>query len=169
MGRYTYKLKTIQIKVSEPPEKNIKIGSSEVAAKLLYTIYNGLDDDQEHFVVLFLNAKNCITGFKVLFSGSQTGSLIDTRIIFRNAILFGATAVILSHNHPSGDLEPSNEDISITKKCIEVGKLLDVQVLDHIIISQTGWFSFREKMNDIFLVPKVPVPSPLVDLMNTLW
>ena len=98
MGRYTYKLKTIQIKVSEPPEKNIKIGSSEVAAKLLYTIYNGLDDDQEHFVVLFLDAKNCITGFKVLFSGSQTGSLIDARIIFRNAILFGASCTALSQS-----------------------------------------------------------------------
>lgn len=150
MGRYTYKLKTIQIKVSEPPRGGIKIGSSTTAAKLLYTIYDDLDDDQEHFVVLFLDAKNYITGFKVLFSGSQTGSLIDTRIIFRNAILFGATAIILSHNHPSGDFSPSNEDISITKKCIEVGKLLDIQVLDHIIISQEGWFSFREKMNDIF-------------------
>lgn len=94
---------------------------------------------------------------------------MDNRIIFRNALLFGATAILLSHNHPSGDYTPSKEDISVTKNCVEIGKLLDIQVLDHIIISQMGWFSFREKMNDIFLVPKVPIPSPLVDLMNTLW
>jgi len=67
MGRYTYKLRTISIKVSEPLEENIKIGTSETAAKLLYAIYDNLDDDQEHFIVLFLDAKNYITGYKVLF------------------------------------------------------------------------------------------------------
>ena len=153
MERYTCKLKTIQIKVSDPVEDATKLTRPEDAVVLLRSIYDELlDDDQEHFVVLFLSAgrRGVVTGFKVLFSGAQACILTDVKVIFRNALLFGATAIVLAHNHPSGDLEPNEADVSITKRCVEAGRLLGIQVLDHIIISTTGWISLKRKERRLF-------------------
>jgi len=152
MERYTCKLKTIQIKVSDPVE-DTRLTGPEDAVVLLRSIYDELlDDDQEHFVVLFLGAgrRGVVTGFKVLFSGAQACILTDVKVIFRNALLFGATAIVLAHNHPSGDLEPNEADVSITKRCVEAGRLLGIQVLDHIIISPTGWISLKREERRLF-------------------
>ena len=155
MKRYTCKLKTIQIKVSDPVE-DTRLTGPEDAVMLLRSIYEPLDDDQEHFVVLFLSAgrRGVVTGFKVLFSGAQSCILTDVKVIFRNALLFGATAIVLAHNHPSGDLEPNEADVSITKRCVEAGRLLGIQVVDHIIISPGGeWVSLKQERRELFLPP----------------
>jgi len=145
-----YILKITKVKTSS---RNVRLTKPEDAAEFLQPIYKALDDDQEHFVLIFLTAgkKGIVTGYKVLFSGGQENIIVDPKVIFRNALLFGATAIVLSHNHPSGDLEPNEADISITKRCIEAGMLLGIQVVDHIIISPSGeWISLKQERKELF-------------------
>jgi len=145
--RYEIKLKTIRIKIKE---ENIVSSESlitpEHAVKLLKGIYRDLDADQEHFGVLFLNSQNQIIGFKILFSGGQNFSQMDMKILFRNILLFGATAVIIFHNHPSGNPKPSEEDKLITERIKKGCDLLEIILLDHIIITTSGenFYSFKE-------------------------
>ena len=78
-------------------------------------------------------------------SGGITGTLVDVRIVFKKALEKGATAVILCHNHPSGALKPSNSDIQLTEKLRDAGKILDIRVLDHLIVTESGYFSFADE------------------------
>jgi DNA repair protein RadC len=111
----------------------------------LKSIYRQLDDDQEHMVMLVLNVSNEVTGFKVIASGTQTSGPADAKIIFRNALMLGATKIVLAHNHPSGNLKPSEADIRFTKKLIEAGKALEIPVVDHFIVSHKGYVSMRKE------------------------
>ena len=79
-----------------------------------------------------------------LSKGGITGTLVDVRIVFKNALLLGAVAIILAHNHPSGTLKPSQADKNLTNKLKIAGEYLDVKVLDHIILTNTGYFSFSD-------------------------
>ncbi len=146
---YTTKLKTITLKISEPAAVlNAKVAnSSRKSAEIAKVIYKDLEPSQEHFSVLFLNSQNKITGYKTLFSGATNSSIVDSKIVFRNALLFGATAIILIHNHPSGNSRPSSEDHTITSFVIEIGVVLKLPVLDHIILADgTGdYFSFADE------------------------
>ena len=78
-------------------------------------------------------------------AGGITGTVADSRIIFNYAIRHNAVSIILCHNHPSGSLSPSNEDIDMTKKIVEAGKMLDIKVLDHIIVAEKGYYSFADE------------------------
>lgn len=131
----------VKLKVSEP---QAKISEPETAIKLLRTIYSDLDDDQEHFTFLALNKRNSVTGYKVCFSGGQSEALVDAKVLFRNALLLGASALILCHNHPSGRTEPSREDIDLTKKLREGASILGLVILDHLILTKESYLSFRE-------------------------
>ena len=148
MNNYKIKIKTISLVVRET-RKTIdecdKVKSSKVAAEIGQSIFKQLDDDQEHFVALFLNASNVITGYKVISSGGQDEAMVDPKVLFRNALLFGTSALIIIHNHPGGNVNPSSEDIGITKKLQEGAKILDIRILDHIIIGQATeeYFSFE--------------------------
>ncbi len=146
---YTTKLKTITLKISEPKAiLNAKVAnSSRNSAEIARAIYRNLEPDQEHFSVLFLNSQNKLTGYKTLFSGGMNSSTIDAKIVFRNALLFGAISIILIHNHPSGHCKPSSEDHKITKDIIEIGMLLKLTVLDHIILADgtNDYFSFADE------------------------
>lgn len=95
---------------------------------------------------MFLNSKNRITGFKTIFSGGQNSAQVDPKIIFRNALLFGAVSIILIHNHPSGDVEPSEDDLEMTHKLKLAGEFLNIKVLDHIIISQSDFYSIASHL-----------------------
>lgn len=117
---------------------------------VLRAIYDTLDDDQEHVVLLVLNLAREVTGYKLISSGGQTHTLIDCKVLFRNALLLGASGVIVAHNHPGGQLEPSEYDVEVTAKVIEAGKALDVQVLDHIIYTAHGYTSLREAVPTLF-------------------
>lgn len=149
MKYYTTKLKTITLKISEPEAVlNAKVaGSAGKSAEIARAIYKDLEPSQEHFSVLFLNSQNKITGYKTLFSGAMNSSLVDCKIVFRNALLFGASAIICLHNHPSGTTTPSTDDHQITKEIIEIGILLKLKVLDHVILADgtKDYFSFADE------------------------
>jgi DNA repair protein RadC len=100
---------------------------------------------QESFVVVYLNRANQILGYYKHSIGGITGTVADPRIIFATAIASASSGIILSHNHPSGNLTASQADIEITRKIKEGGKLLEVQLLDHLIVTKTGYFSFADQ------------------------
>ncbi|MEZ4825297.1 MAG: DNA repair protein RadC [Bacteroidia bacterium] len=110
-----------------------------------YLIPRLADLRQEVFHVLFLNRNNEIIAEKQIFRGGVSATVIDPRLIFREAIHYLASAIILSHNHPSGNINPSQADIDITRKLISGGKIFDIQVLDHIIVSGRGYYSFADE------------------------
>ena len=104
--------------------------------------------DREHMVVVLLDTKNQIIGINTVSVGTLNSSIIHPREVFKPAYLCNAGGVILGHNHPSGDTTPSPEDIEVTKRIVEAGEILGVQVLDHIIVDTwdgRAHCSFREK------------------------
>ncbi|MEI7984811.1 MAG: DNA repair protein RadC [Armatimonadota bacterium] len=102
---------------------------------------------QEHFVAIYLDAKNEILRVATIHIGTANASIVGLREIFREAVREGAVGVIVAHNHPSGDPEPSAEDVAVTAKIVEAGKLLDIKVLDHVIIGEKRWVSLnRQKL-----------------------
>ena len=105
------------------------------------------DKKQEYFYCVYLDTKNHIIKDKLLFIGTINESLIHPREIFREAYLLSASGIICIHNHPSGNVNPSNNDIIMTKQLVEVGKILGIKVLDHIIIGKDNYYSFND--NDL--------------------
>ena len=102
-------------------------------------------EKQEHFFTVLLNTKNYIIGIEKISIGILDASIIHPREIFKSAIRNSASRIILVHNHPSGDPEPSEEDLEITNKLIESGELIGIEVLDHIIIGDDKYWSWLEK------------------------
>lgn len=102
------------------------------------------EKQKEHFYALFLDTKNQVIGSELISVGTLNASLIHPREVFNAAIRASANAIILVHNHPSGDCKPSSEDKKITKKLVEGGNLLGVNVLDHIVIGKDGFSSLKE-------------------------
>jgi len=100
---------------------------------------------REHLAALYLNARNELVFKKHIFVGTLDANIAHPREIFEQALTNHASAVILVHNHPSGDPEPSKADLEITKRIVEAGKIMGIDVLDHIIITKTKAFSFKEK------------------------
>lgn len=98
----------------------------------------------EYFAIVFLNQSNKINHFEIISKGGITGTVADPRIIFKIALEKNAVSLILSHNHPSGNLKPSQADKDITQKIKEAAKLLDIKVIDHLIVSDEGYFSFAD-------------------------
>jgi DNA repair protein RadC len=99
---------------------------------------------QEHFLLLSLDIKGNLKKLDLIFKGSVGGVAVSPREVFITALKREAVSVIVAHNHPSGDLSPSPEDIDATKELIKAGKLLHIGVQDHVIFSKTGWASLRE-------------------------
>lgn len=113
---------------------------------LVYEYYKdkiGLEK-QEHFYCIYLDNSKKIIHEKLLFIGTINYSLVHPREIFKEAYLYSSTAIICVHNHPSGNVLPSEEDLNITKKLVSVGKILGIKLLDHVIISQKKYYSFFE-------------------------
>ena len=100
---------------------------------------------KEHFRGLYLNIRNRLIHDEVISIGSLTFNIIQPREVFRPAIEYGAAAMILAHNHPSGDPDPSEDDLKVTRKIVEVGKLMEIDVLDHVIIGNDSYVSLRER------------------------
>ncbi|MBK5285917.1 MAG: DNA repair protein RadC [Bacteroidia bacterium] len=113
--------------------------ASEVFSKHLADLPN------EEFWILMLNRANKIIGKHCVSKGGVAGTVVDAKSVFKPAVESNASSVILCHNHPSGNLQPSNDDISLTKKLSSAGSNLDVKVLDHIIVTDTGYFSFADE------------------------
>lgn len=101
---------------------------------------------QEHFLVVFLDTKNIMMEYKVIFIGTINMSLIHPREVFKEALHIGCAKIICVHNHPSGDVTPSKEDILMTNRLKEVGDMVGIPLLDHIIVGKNNYLSFREKL-----------------------
>jgi len=128
-------------RVAEVKEKEKIAGSKDV-----YEYFHHLADlRSEEFWVMYLNRANKIISAQKISQGGITGTVADTRLIFKNALDHFACSIVLCHNHPSGNLAPSNEDKSLTQKIKQAGQLLDISVLDHLIISDTGYYSFADE------------------------
>lgn len=156
---YTKRLKTVQLKIGQDyiadpqDDDKPKVEHPDDVHEILKSIYRQLDDDQEHMVMLVLNISNEVAGFKVIASGSQTSGPADAKIIFRNALMLGATKIVLAHNHPSGNLQPSNADIRFTQKVIAAGKAIEIPVVDHLILSHSSYISMRKEQHCDFEAP----------------
>ncbi len=110
-----------------------------------YEVFRYLESEiQENFCVAFMNAKGQVTGQRTIHVGTLTMSVVGPREVFREAVREAAASVIVAHNHPSGDPAPSSEDIEITRKLAEVGRLLDIPVLDHIIVGHGRYTSLHD-------------------------
>ncbi|MES1218332.1 MAG: DNA repair protein RadC [Bacteroidota bacterium] len=119
------------------------VNSSNDIAMFLQSKFK--DHRHEVFAVVFLNRSNKINNFQVLSEGGITGTVADPRIILKKALEEDAVSIILCHNHPSGSLKPSKADEELTKKIKEAARYFDIQVADHIIVSETGYYSFADE------------------------
>ncbi len=120
-----------------------KVSSSKEIAQYLRSILK--DHSHEVFAVLFLNQANKIKNFKIMSRGGITGTVADPRIILKQALDEGATSLVLSHNHPSGNLRPSQADMELTHKIKTAASFFDIKVMDHIIVSDEGHYSFADE------------------------
>lgn len=123
--------------------ENPEILSAEDIWKLCSDIR---DSKKEHFVVFYLDTKNKLIERQIVSIGTLNASLVHPRELFEPAISLHAVSVIIAHNHPSGDTSPSPEDIEVTKRLVDAGKILGIEVVDHLIVSKDNYFSFKDKM-----------------------
>ena len=123
-------------------EKSIVTSSADVAT-YLQTLLR--DHRHEVFAVLFLNRANKINHFQIISEGGITGTVADPRVILKKALEENAVSLILCHNHPSGSLKPSRADEELTKKIKEAATYFDIKVLDHLIVSDDGYYSFADE------------------------
>ncbi|MBK0370967.1 RadC family protein [Flavobacterium agrisoli] len=128
---------------AEDSEELTKITSSKAVFEIMQPIIGELP--HEEFWILFLNNSNKVLSKSQQSKGGITGTMVDVRLVFKQALEIGATAIILCHNHPSGTLIASDADRQITKKIKTAGESLDVKVLDHLIITETKYFSFVDE------------------------
>jgi len=138
----TYRLQLVRETPAEDPTASVLDGPTAVSRQLL-PLLDGLD--REHFVVLALDARNRPIGANTVSIGSLSASLVHPREIFKFAILANASRIILAHNHPSGDTAPSRDDIELTRRLVDAGTLIGIEVLDHLVIGGEAFFSLKEK------------------------
>jgi len=129
--------------MAESPEERWQIRAPSDAAHILMPVIG--HQEQEHFVVLFLDTRNRVTDRETLYKGSLNTSLVRTAEVFRGAVRRNCAAIIVAHNHPSGDPNPSPEDVALTRRLVDAGKLLEIPVLDHVIIGENRYVSLRER------------------------
>ena len=140
------KVAEIKISYSTANTPKIKITSVDKAYQLLLSLWD-LDtiELQEEFKVLLLNRANEVLGIYPLSKGGITGTVVDSRLIFAVVLKCNATGIIIAHNHPSGTLKPSDNDITLTKSIKKCADFLDITLIDHIIVTKNGYFSFSNQ------------------------
>jgi DNA repair protein RadC len=130
-----------KIKASKRPA----VTSSEESVNILRLVWDDSLEYVECFYVMLLNRANKVLGVKKISQGGVSGTVADPKCIFQAALKANASSVILAHNHPSGNTEPSGADISLTKKMKEAGEFLDLPVLDHVILTDESYYSFADE------------------------
>jgi len=130
---------------SVPASQRKEVRRSSDAADLCRLIWDDNIDHVESFHVLLINRANKVLGSKLISQGGISATVVDPKIIFQAALLANASSVILAHNHPSGNTKPSESDIRITSKVVEAGKFLELQCLDHVILTSDSYFSFSDE------------------------
>ncbi len=143
----TYKIPQIRLSyVSDVVVEKPQVLNSKSVAKVFRETYeDGEIDYRESFKVAYLNRANKVVGIHTISTGGITATVVDKKIIFSGALLANACSIILCHNHPSGSLNPSHEDDKLTRSIVEAGKILDIRVLDHVIISSEGYYSYSDE------------------------
>ena len=130
-----------RVKPSDRPQ----ITSSRQSYDILLHNWSDQLDWIEEFNILLLNRANRVLGFYNVSKGGQTGTVVDAKVVFAAALKMKANYIILSHNHPSGNIHPSLPDIQLTKKLVAGAKLLDLKILDHIIVTPYDYYSFADE------------------------
>jgi DNA repair protein RadC len=140
-------LAEIEVRYRTKPQDKIAIKKSKDAFDILYPLYNKDNIEfLEQFYLLLLNRANKVLGWINLSIGGTNGAIVDVKVIFALALTTNASGIVVSHNHPSQNLIPSEEDKRITKAIIEAGKLFNIKLLDHIIVaSNENYFSFADE------------------------
>lgn len=125
----------------------VKVTSSKNAVDYLRTIedYQNNLEYKEYFYALYLSKSNMIIGYSRISEGGLSGTVADPKMVVQNALLCNASSVIISHNHPSGELTPSGADMAITKKIKQGCEFLDIQLLDHVIITRDKYYSMADE------------------------
>jgi DNA repair protein RadC len=139
--KYAYSLKTQRVKETDFPYHGEQITSTK---ELLQFVHRLQDADIEKMIILYLDAQNQLICIQVI-NGTVNQAVVYPREVFKHALLSGASAVILVHNHPSGHSKPSDADIRLTKTLQECAKLFEILVHDHLIVAGERFFSFREE------------------------
>ena len=136
----------IKVSYSTTSTPKIKITTVNKAFEVLLSLWD-LDtiELQEEFKVLLLNRANEVLGIYPLSKGGITGTVVDSRLIFAVALKCNATGILLCHNHPSGNLKPSDADITLTRSIKKCADFLDITLIDHLIITRNGFFSFSNE------------------------
>ena len=123
-----------------------QVTCSEDAYKYLLPTYKeGTICYKEYFKVLFLNQANQVLGYTLISEGGITDTTVDVRVILQAALLTNSVAIILAHNHPSGNLKPSRQDMEITKQVKDAARLMRITVTDHLILTDAGYYSFADE------------------------
>jgi len=125
------------------PQERLQVKSPQDAANLLMLEMSVLE--QEHLRTIMLNSKNHVLKVHTVYVGSVNTASLRIAELFREAVRLNSVALIVAHNHPSGDPTPSAEDIAVTRQIVEAGKLLNIEVLDHLVIGQQRWVSLKER------------------------
>ena len=137
------KIKSLEIREIEYSyDKRPKISGMDDVIKAVKPMI--ADQNKEFFITLYLNTKNGIIKQEVVSVGSLSANAVHPREVFRTACVVSASSIIVAHNHPSGDPAPSREDIEITKKLAEAGKMIGIELLDHVILGQDTNYGFKE-------------------------
>ena len=119
---------------------NIQVNSSEIVYKYFNSLFR--NKKQEYFYAVYLDNKKKVIDTKLLFIGTLNYSIVHPREVFKEALLLSASSIICIHNHPSGNIEPSKEDIDLTNRLVNVGKMIGITVVDHLIIGSNRYYSF---------------------------
>jgi DNA repair protein RadC len=153
VARYAVRLHTVSVVCERTAPQDIegaRADMPETAAALVMDLLQTVDQDGETFGILALDGRHRVTGFKHLSLGTATQAPVDSAKLFRCAIHLDARGVILYHNHPSGDIEPSRDDLDITRRLVMAGQIIGIGVHDHIICALGRWVSLRSVRPEIF-------------------
>ena len=139
-------IKEIRVSYSSGNSHKVKIRNSKDSYELLKSCWSmNTIELQEEFKILLLNRNHQVLGIYPLSKGGVSGTLVDAKLVYSVALKCNASSIIVAHNHPSGNLNPSESDLRLTKKLKQAGTYLDITLLDHLIITKNGYYSFSDE------------------------
>jgi len=142
----TYRLNVVTLKMVRErtlPSEVKKVGSPDDAVTIFAAYLDGAD--REHFVAMYLDTKHQVTALHTVSIGSLNATVVHPREVFKGALLANAAALVVAHNHPSGDPTPSEEDVQVTNRLAAAAKVLGIELLDHVVLGHQCHVSFRER------------------------
>ena len=146
MKLYQIEIKTVnEVEVFYQSQAKDKVNASTSAYDMIKGLFKKDMQRKEMFVAVYMNKANMVANIEVLSSGGTSSTVVDVKLIAQGAILSNASAVIIAHNHPSGNLSPSRSDIVLTEKTKAALELFDIQLLDHLILSNNGYASLADE------------------------